>query len=71
MVPAVPEAQPHSHGESNFVCVGLDPMSAADELVSDMASNLKSVVGRWVFTAAFMSRHARLKSMSCSLGLVM
>ena len=54
MVPAVPEPQPHHHGGSNFVCVGLDPMSAADELVSDMASNLKSVVGRWA-TVAFMT----------------
>lgn len=46
MVPAVPEPQTHTQAGSNFVCVGLDPMSAADELVGDMAANLKSVVVR-------------------------
>lgn len=46
MVPASLEPQPHSQTGSRYLCVGLDPMSAADELVTDMAGSLGSVIGR-------------------------
>lgn len=46
LVPATPEVELHPHEGSPYVCVGLDALSAADELVEGVAVDLQQVIAR-------------------------
>ena len=44
LVPATPVVEHTSQQGSRYVCVGLDALSAADELVEGVASDLQQVI---------------------------
>lgn len=46
LVPASPVVEQHSQPGSRYVCVGLDALSAADELVEGVSTDLQQVIAK-------------------------
>lgn len=46
LVPATPVVEQHTQPGSRFVCVGLDALSAADELVEGVSLDLQQVIAK-------------------------
>lgn len=46
LVPAKPVVDQHTQPGSRFVCVGLDALSAADELVEGVSLDLQQVIAK-------------------------
>ena len=44
LVPATPEVPISSKGHSRYICVGLDALSATDELVAGVSNDLQQVI---------------------------